>query len=148
MLNSRPAVERDLARMLASVTKTGQPGNFTVSELRDLVIEYLNDFDEELARHPELADTGHWDLWMDDTDLNEAVFVVVIVRPSGLEFFCGRGTARAIRDFGDNWIGEVEAFQSEARKTKSLAISKEVVLVGRRAAEHWLNRSLNEKGTL
>ncbi|MEX2119865.1 MAG: hypothetical protein WD847_09745 [Pirellulales bacterium] len=126
--------------MMGSVTGTGRPGDFTATELRDLVVEYLNDFDEELARHPELADSGHWDLWMDDTDLNDALFAVVIVRPSGLEFFCGRGRGRAIRDFADNWVGDVEELQQEARK--SLTVSDEVVRVSRRAAESWLNRSL------
>jgi hypothetical protein len=126
--------------MMASVTETGRPGGFTVPELRDLAVEYLNDFDEELVRHPELADTGHWDQWMDDTDLYDAVFAVMIVRPSGLEFFCGRGTARAIRDFADNWVGDVEKLQQEARKR--LTVSDQVVRVGRRAAENWLNRSL------
>jgi hypothetical protein len=77
---------------------------------------------------------------MNDADLNDALFAVAIVRLSGLEFFCGRGTARAIRDFADNWIGDVDELQQEARKR--LTVSDEVVRVGRRAAENWLNRTL------
>jgi hypothetical protein len=138
-------VERDLARMLASLNEPGRPGNFTVPELRDLVVEYLNDFDDELARHPQLAASGHWNQWMDDTDLNDALFAVVIVRPSGLEFFCGRGRARAIRDFFDNWIGDVDALLPAARKRKQLTIPDRVVCVGRRAVENWLHRSLGLK---
>jgi hypothetical protein len=130
--------------MLASVTESGRPGGFTVPELRDFVVEYLNDIDEELARDPEVYADGHWNLWMDDTDLNDAVFVVAIVRPSGLEFFCGRGTARAIRDFGDNWVGDVDGLQQEARNR--LAVSETIVRVGRKAAENWLGRGLALKG--
>jgi hypothetical protein len=140
VLSRQRPIERLLAQMMASVTEAGRPGGFTVLEMRSLIVEYLNDFDEELARHPELADSGHWNLWMDDTDLNDAVFVVAIVRRSGLEFFCGRGTARAIRDFGDNWVGDVDGVQQEARRR--LAVSDKVVRVGRRAAESWLGRGL------
>jgi hypothetical protein len=110
-----------------------------------LVVEYLNDFDEELVLHPELTHSGHWNLWMDDTDLNDALFVIVIVRPSGLEFFCGRGKARAVRGFADNWVSDVEALQPAARKRKRLIIWDKVVRVGRRAAEHWLTRSTGLK---
>lgn len=131
--------------MLASVNEAGRPGSFTVPELRDLVVEYLNDFDDELALCPSLADSGHWNQWMDDTDLNDALFAVVIVRPSGLEFFCGRGQARAIRDFFDNWVGDVDALLREARKRKRLTIQEGVVRVDKRATENWLHRGLGVK---
>ena len=77
---------------------------------------------------------------MDDTDLSDALFVVVIVRPSGLEFFCGRGGARAIRAFADNWVGDVEELRQEAGK--QLGPLSEVVRVDRGAAEDWLGRGL------
>jgi hypothetical protein len=126
--------------MLAPVTGPGRPGSFSASELKDLVVEYLDDYDAELARDPKLAGSGHWNLWMNDTDLNDALFVVVMVRPSGLEFFCGRGTARAIRDFAEGWVGDVEEVRQEARRR--LNVASESVVVGRKAAENWLGRSL------
>jgi hypothetical protein len=126
--------------MLATVIEPGRPGDFTVPELRGLIVEYLDEFDEELAVRPELLASGHWNLWMDDTDLNDALFAVTIVRPSGIEFLCGRGTARAVRDFGDNWVGDVDELEQEARKR--LAVSDKVVRIGRRAAESWLGRGL------
>src|SRR4051812_37974173 len=96
-------LERNLARMLAVA---GGRGTFAAPDLGALAVEYLDDYDGELARHPDLAGEPHWNLWMNDADRNDALFVVMVVRPAGLEFFCGRGTARDVRDFAEGWVGD------------------------------------------
>jgi hypothetical protein len=126
--------------MLEEMSGPGRRGSFSVPELRDLAVAYLNDYDEELTGHPEWAADSHWNLWMNDTDLNDALFVIALVGQDGLEFVCGRGTARAVRDFADNWIGDVGDLLREARSR--LTVCRESVCVGRRAAENWLGRSL------
>jgi hypothetical protein len=133
-------VERKLARILAAAPG---PGSFSVPELRDLAVEYLDAYDEELARGPDLAGRPHWNLWMSDADLKDSLFVVMVVRRDGLEFFCGRGTARAVRDFADGWVGNTDDVLAEARRR--LAVAGNGVRVGRRAAENWLGRPLGLK---
>jgi hypothetical protein len=126
--------------MLRKAMPPGARGGFSVAELKDLAIEYLNDYDEELARDPELAKDSHWNLWMDDTDWNDALFVVMIVRRDSVELFCGRDKAPTVRELADNWVGPAEGLLGEARAR--LAVVGESVRVGRRAAESWLGRGL------
>src|SRR4051794_28587322 len=111
---SRPALERQLERMLAEAMPPASRGGFSVPELRELAVEYLTAYDEELARHPQLASQSHWNLWMDDSDWNDAMFVVLIVRGDGIESFCGRGTAPAIRELADGWVGPADEVLGEA----------------------------------
>jgi hypothetical protein len=134
------SVEQRLTQMLEAASEKDSPGRFTASELRDFAREYLDDYDEELARDPELAGESHWDLWMNDANLHDALFVIMIVRPDGLEFFCGRGQAYDVRDVFDNWTADPEGLRREA--ARRFAVPGEAARLERRAAEKWLGRGL------
>jgi hypothetical protein len=139
------SVEQRLTRMLEAASEKDSPGRFTASELRDFAREYLDDYDEELARDPELADESHWDLWMNDADLHDALFVIMIVRGDGLEFFCGRGQAWDVRNVFDNWVADPDGLRQEV--SARFAVPGEAVRLDRRAAEKWLGRGLRLHGT-
>lgn len=134
------SVESDLEHLLSLVTGPNRPGHYSPAELRDRAVEYLDDYDEELERYPEQRTESHWNLWMDDADLNDALFVVLIVRPSGLSIFCGRGESYPIRRFAEHWVGDVEGLEAEFRQR--FAIPADLVQVDRTTAEGWLGRSL------
>ena len=107
--------------------------------MRQWAIEYLDEYDDELVRFPELVGQPHWNLWMMDARFEDALFAVLIFRTDGLEFFCGKGNAFEVKrfaecDFPDN-PDEVLAMMA-AR----FSIPKGSVRLGRRAAETWLGR--------
>jgi hypothetical protein len=87
-------LERELDRVLKASGSPDAPCPLTAAELQRLVVEYLNDYDAELALLPERAGEGHWNLWQWDEPgrfEEDSYFVVVAVWPAGLGFVCGYG---------------------------------------------------------
>ena len=113
---------------------------FTVSQLRTWVSEYLQAYDEELAQFPDLVNNSHWDLWMADYDLtSDAVFVVMVFRPSGIEVLVGKGAGYSIRVFCEHDCPrEMEEIPGALRQR--FQIQKEQITIARDIAELWLGR--------
>jgi hypothetical protein len=125
--------------MLAVVAAPDSPGHISAQEVCDWAAEYLQDQDEERARLPDLAGEPHWNLWMNDARYEDAVFVVLVFLPAGLEFFCGRGDSFQVRhfcehDFPDDLLETYEAMRGRFTIPAILRID-------RRTAERWLGRS-------
>ena len=140
-MKRRSDVEATIARVLEATTVPGSRNRFEAGELRELAVGYLNDYDEELARFPDLAGQAHWNLWMNDADLNDALFAVLIFRESGLEFFCGRGDAYAVKSFAESdFPDDPEDVLKEMRAR--FVVPHESVRVARQSAEEWLGRRI------
>ncbi len=93
-----------------------------------------------MARFPELAGQAHWNLWLWEFDQN-SYFVAVVIRPGGLEFACGHGSQRAIREFADSdFPDDVGQVVPEAARRFHLPCGS--LRVGRAVAEEWAGRGL------
>jgi hypothetical protein len=132
-------VTADIDRRLAATRVPGSPNEFTAAEVRDLALEYLGFHDDEVRQFPEIAGQQHWNLWMADAQFEDALFVVLVFYPKGVEFLCGIGDAFAIKRFAErDFSDEVEKVPAEMARlftvpTGSLHLSCAV-------AAGWLGR--------
>jgi len=138
------AVDRELTRVLAASGSPDAPCPLDAAELRRMVVEYLTDYDAELALLPERASEPHWNLWQWDQPGEfdrDSYFVAVVVRPGGLEFAPGHGPQQAVREFADSdFPDEVERVVPELARRFALPCGS--VRVRRLVAEAWAGRGL------
>jgi len=138
------ALDRELDRMLKASGSTDAPCPLNADGLRRLVIEYLNDYDAELALLPERAGEGHWNLWQWDEPgefKKDSYFVVVAVWPGGLEFVCGYGVQQTVHDFADNNFPD-DVRQVVPELVRQFTVPCGSLRVGRAVAEAWAGRGL------
>jgi hypothetical protein len=128
------AVAAEIDRRLAATRVPGSPNDFTAIEIRDMALEYLQDHDEEMRQFPEIAGQPHWNLWMADARLEDALFAILVFRPGGVEFLCGTGDAIAIKRFAES------DFPDHIEQVPVVMARRFAVPEGREAAEDWLGR--------
>jgi hypothetical protein len=133
------SVADDIADRIAAARVPGSPNNFTVPELRELVVGYLGSHDEELGEQCFLKHQPHWNLWMSDGRLEDALFVVMVFRTDSMEFACGVGSAFDIRHFADSDFPD-DPEQVVAALSRRFRVPMGAVRFPRAAAEHWLGR--------
>src|SRR5690349_9686230 len=133
-------VHSEVSRMLESVCEPDSENCFTAFEVRDHAIEFLNDYDSEIQRFPELAGQTHFEFVMADYDLNrDAVFILFLFRPKILELLAGRGNAFALRSFVEQELPEdADAAADSLRDQARFSVAP--VQSERRRAVEWLGR--------
>jgi hypothetical protein len=132
-----PASEID--RRLSAARVSGSPNDLSAAELREWAVEYLGEYDQELARFPRLAGRPHWNLWMIDAALEDALFAVLIFRPDGADFFCGTGDSFDIRRWSENTTSDAAELEAEA--AHRFRVAPEALRLSRPSAEAWLGRA-------
>ena len=131
--------EAEVARRLAATLRPGSPNAITAAQLREWAVEYLTEYDEELGRFPRLVGKPHWNLWMMDAQLEDALFSVLVFRPTGVEFLCGTGDAFAIKRFAESDFSD-DVEQLPAELARLFAVPEGGLHLSREAAEGWLGR--------
>jgi hypothetical protein len=133
-------VHAEVSRMLESDCEPDSENRFTAFEVRDHAIEFLNNYDSEIQRFPELAGQTHFEFVMADYDLQrDAVFIVYLFRTDVLELLAGRGDAFALRSFVEQELPEDtdEAADSLRRRAR---FSAAPLQIERRRVVEWLGR--------
>lgn len=140
MLNLHPEqIKAEIARRLASTSRPGSPNSISADEVRDWAIEYLANYEDELARFPVLVGKAHWNLWMMDTRPEDALFAVLVFRADGVEFFCGTGVAFAVRRYSESdFTEDVDLLHREMATL--FAVTEPALRLTRMEAESWLGR--------
>jgi hypothetical protein len=131
-------VAAEIDRCLAATRVPGSPNEFTAAEVRDLAVEYLRDRDEELRSHPWIAGEPHWNLWMADAELEDALFAVLVFRPAGVEFVCVTGNSFAIRRWDSDDPANPDGLVAELRR--DFRVPQPTVTISRADAEAWFGR--------
>ncbi len=131
-------VAAEIDRCLTTTRVPGSPNKNTAAELRELAVEYLGDRDVELRVHPWIAGRPHWNLWMCDSDLDDALFVVFAFRPEGVEFVCGTGNSFAIRSWDPDAPADDAGLDMELRR--DFRVPEPTTVFSRLDAEAWLGR--------
>jgi hypothetical protein len=130
----------ELARRLHDAPLSGSRNSISLDELKKWAVEYLDEYDDELARFPKLVGQPHWNLWMIDMSIPDALFAVLVFRPDGLEFFCGTGDGYKIREFSEHEIFESPGEMLLAMNQR-FRIPESALVLDRSSAEEWLGRS-------
>src|SRR3974390_982025 len=100
-------IHAEVSRMLESVCEPDSKNRFTAFQVRDNAVKFLNFYDSEIERFPELAGTTHFEFFMADYDLSrDAVFVAYLFHPQVLELVAGRGEAFTLRSFVEHELPE------------------------------------------
>lgn len=131
-------VVAEIERCLTATRMPGSPNEFTATEVRDLAVEYLRERDEELRIHPWINGQPHWNLWMADADLDDALFVVLAFNPESVVFVCGTGNSFAIR----RWDADEpdDAAKLVAELQRDFRVSEPAIFLSWADAEAWLGR--------
>jgi hypothetical protein len=130
----------ELARCLKGASFAGCRNSISLAELREWAVEYLDQYDDELARFPKLVGQPHWNLWMSDRTIPDALFAVLVFRPDSMEFFCGAGDGFQIRDVTEHAnFDKGEQMALEMKERFHIPVAR--VVVDRVSAEKWLGRS-------
>ena len=137
MENRNSGTPTEIACRLEATPAPGSPNRVDVDTLRGWALEYLQFNGEELARFPELTGQTHRNLWMRDARLDDALFVVLIFRAEGVEFFCGTGEACAIKTFAENDSPD-DPDDVLAMMTTQFSIPEGSIQLPRKTAEKWL----------
>jgi hypothetical protein len=133
--------EDKIAQMLKDATLSDCPNRISVQELRDWATKYLQEHDEELKCFPEDAGMRHWNLWMNDTRSEDALFAVLVFFPEEVEFFCGTGDSFKVRHFcGHDFPNDLRELFDAMRKL--FTIADKPIRLDRATAERWLGRKL------
>ena len=135
-------VEAEINRRLSAAVAADSPNHVAARELREWARSYLGMMDEEDYLHPADAHPPHWDLWMRDGRLDDALFVVLNFRADCVEFYCGSGYVFAIRAVADRYNG-FEPDQAYEELNQTFQVEKSFLRIDRRAAALWLGRGWN-----
>jgi hypothetical protein len=131
-------IEAEINRRLSAAVAADSPNRITARELREWAREYLGMIDEDVELHPESASRPHWDLWMRDGRLDDALFVVMNFRDDCVEVYCGSGNAFAIRSVSDDYTG-FEPDEAYEGMNENFNVGP-LLRIDRRAAALWLGR--------
>ncbi|MEQ8789868.1 MAG: hypothetical protein RIC55_26475 [Pirellulaceae bacterium] len=101
MSKGQAETEIAVARRLEETGRPESPNQISLDELRRWAVAYLDEYDEELTRFPDFAGQTHWNLWMRDVQLEDALFVVLVFRADEMEFICGTGDAFQVKSFAE-----------------------------------------------
>lgn len=125
--------------LLNSVKQPESRSGFNAASFRDDVVEYLDATDAEIEDDPDLARRSHWNLVMDDGELGDAFFAMMIIHPDGLEILAGTGDPYDVREVTEAYtIVQVD-------KVRLALIAKfpcQSLKINRPEAEQWLRRGL------
>jgi hypothetical protein len=132
------AVAAKIDRALSAARVPGSRNSISVADLRGWVVEYLSEKDQEFALYPHLAGQPHWNLWMMDAELDDALFAAVVFVPAGLRVVCGTGESFAIRRWESDNPADPSGLEAELRR--DFRVPEAAVAIGRADAEAWLGR--------
>jgi hypothetical protein len=132
-------IEAEINRRLGAAVAADSPNRITAGELREWARRYLGMMDEEDALQPEDDHRPHFDLWMRDGRLADAVFVVLNFRADCVEFYCGSGYAFTIRSVADRSTG-FEPDQAYEALNQTFHVQQSFLRIDRRATALWLGR--------
>jgi hypothetical protein len=133
-------VHAEVSRMLESVCEPDSENRLTAFEVRDHAIEFLNDYDSEIQRFPELSGQTHFEFVMADYDLKrDAVFIAYLFRPEVLELLTGRGDAFELRSFVEQELPEDTDAAADSLRRQA-RFSAGPVQIARLRAVEWLGR--------
>jgi hypothetical protein len=132
-------IEAEINRRLGVAVGPDSPNRVLARELREWARAYLGMTDEENTFHPEDAHRPHWDLWMRDRRLEDALFIVMNFRADCVEVYCGSGSAFAIRAVADRYTG-FEPDPAYEAMDRTFHVEQSFLRIDRRAAALWLGR--------
>jgi hypothetical protein len=98
----------------------------------------LAEHDAEVARFPDLAGRPHWNLWMMDAELDDALFAALVFGPAGLRLVCGTGNSFDVRGWDSEEPADPSGLESELRR--DFRVPEAAVSISRADAEGWLGR--------
>jgi hypothetical protein len=129
----------ELYRRLEAARIPGSENRITSQNLREWACDYLGRRDEEFGGNSAQARRPHWDLWMKDGDLENALFAVLLFRPTEVEFFCGTGDSYQVRHFCEHDAPKSPDHLFE-RMQQRFRISRRPWRISRTKAKQWLGR--------
>ena len=139
-------VHTRITELIDTTVSVDAPGYISPEDVRDWLIDYLKSCDEDYQRFPQERKDAHWDLYMNDSEPDEAFFAAVIFHKSGLDFFCGTGDGYEIKTFCEcDFRGQPNELYDEM-KTR-FQIKMECEHLPRAHAEVWLARTWWPKST-
>jgi hypothetical protein len=140
MSQSQPSFEAEFAQLLDMFSAPDSPNRISVANLRDWIVEYLDEYDIEVAQFPEVTCRPHWNLWMVDARPQDALFVVAMFRRDDMVLCCGTGDARDIARFAESEFPDdlAELIPALARRFRMPA---RTIRVEREIARAWLWRA-------
>jgi hypothetical protein len=134
-------IEAEINRRLGAAVAADSPNRIAAHEVRDWARRYLACLEAEAANSPRWARKArrpHWNTWMRDGRLADALFAGLVFRRNSVAFFCGSGysfDARRVWGMRKTNAGNVIALTAEAIPNTQPPLS-----VDRSAAVVWLGR--------
>ncbi|VTU01114.1 unnamed protein product [Gemmataceae bacterium] len=132
------AVAAVIDRTLAATRVTGSRNAITAADLREWAVAYLAEKDLEWAHFPELVGQPHWNLWMMDAELDNALFAAFVFGTAEVRVVCGTGDSFAIRSWDSDNPADPSGLEAELRR--DFRVPEAGVSIGRTDAEAWLGR--------
>jgi hypothetical protein len=132
-------IEAEINRRLGAAVAADSPNRIAAHEVRDWARRYLACKDEEAAKSPRKPRRSHWNAWMRDGRLADALFAGLVFQRNGIEFFCGSAYSFDVRHVWHH--GNVRASNVIAVMAKSFPGRTQPPLpIDRSATVVWLGR--------
>lgn len=105
-----------LREMLAQAAGDNTTNRISLTHVREWTADYLREHAEETKRFSKIKNDTHWNLFAYDAPNEEAVFVIVTFTSDHFGILVGRGNHGDVRNFGENFIGDISAAIEDAQK--------------------------------
>lgn len=139
-MNTPDPIETEIAARLAATVPEDSPNEISADELREWAVEYLEDCDEAFSDTPDEMAEPHFELSMLDERPEDALFTVLLFGHSGIDFVCGIGHSKAIREFiEEDRPQEPDLILAEMIRRFSVPTGR--LMITREDGERWLGRS-------
>ncbi len=132
-------VAAELDTRLAAASVPGSSNTITASDLRGWAVGFLREYDEELARFPQLTGKPHWNLLMKDAELKDALFAILVFWSDGLEFHCGTGNSYDVQSWSGEYPSDPTGLMDDM--SREFRVAGGSLRFHRAVAEAWLGRS-------
>lgn len=124
--------------LIQATAEPGSKNRLSLSQVRQWLSGYLEMYEEEVRRFPDLIGKPHGDVVMADFDRNRpALFMVALFGDETVTFAFGKGESANIRSFLEQ-EGPADANQLIPELAARFYVSAEKLIVGRQEFADWL----------
>jgi hypothetical protein len=134
-------MNKEIENLIKMTAEAGSINILSTTQIRDWLFEYLNMYEEEVGKFPELEGRPHADVLMADYDRSRpSLFIVAKYAHGSVTLASGSGDSSAVRNFLEREF-PADANQIIPELASRFYVSEKMINVGENEIRNWLHGS-------